>query len=79
MSYFQKNFLHEMPVCGYLPKLKRGLGLAFGAHFLHDFAMKMFLFNTLSIDKVSMPYLFSIPKYQTQCVIKFLFRQLMAS
>ena len=30
-----------MAVLGYLPKLKRGLGLAFGAHFVHDFAIKM--------------------------------------
>ena len=26
-----------MAVLGYLAKLKSGLGLAFGAHFLHDF------------------------------------------
>ena len=26
-----------MDVLDYLAKLKRGLGLAFGAHFLHDF------------------------------------------
>ena len=26
-----------MAVLGYLPKLKRGLVLAFGAHFLHNF------------------------------------------
>ena len=25
-----------MAVLGYLPKLKRGQGLGFGAHFLHD-------------------------------------------
>ena len=25
-----------MTVLGHLPKLKRGLGLAFGAYFLHD-------------------------------------------
>ena len=31
-----------MAVMGYLPKLKLGLGLAFGAHFLHDFSMKVF-------------------------------------
>ena len=30
-----------MAVLGYLPKLKRGLGLAFGAHFVHDFPIKM--------------------------------------
>ena len=32
-----------MAVLGYLSKLRRGLGLAFGAHFLHDFSEKMFL------------------------------------
>ena len=31
------------------------------------------------MDKVSMSYLFSFPIYQTKCVIKFLFRQLMIS
>ena len=51
-----------MAVLGYLVKLKRGLGLAFGAHFLHDFSIKTFLFNSLSIGKVSMSHL-----------IKFLF------
>ena len=32
-----------MAVLAYIAKLKRGLGLAFGAHFLHDFSIKMFL------------------------------------
>ena len=40
-----------MTVLGYLPNLKRGLGLAFGAHFQYHFSIKMFL-NALSIDKV---------------------------
>ena len=31
-----------MAVLGYLAKLKRGLELAFGADFLHDFSIKMF-------------------------------------
>ena len=31
------------------------------------------------MGKVSMPYLFSFPRYETKCVIKFLFRQLMMS
>ena len=66
-----------MAVLGYLPKLKRGLGLAFGAHFLHDFTIKYSVFNTLSIDKVSMSKLISFSSYQTKCVIKLLFRQLM--
>ena len=30
-------------VLGYLPKSKRGLELAFGAHFLHRFFIQMFL------------------------------------
>ena len=32
-----------MAVLGYLAKLKKGLGLPFGAYFLHDFSVKMFL------------------------------------
>ena len=32
-----------MVVLGYLPKLKRGLGLAFSAHFLHEISIKVFL------------------------------------
>ena len=35
-------FFNAMAILNYLPKLKRGLGLAFGAHFLHDFSIKMF-------------------------------------
>ena len=45
------NLSHAMAVLRYLPKLKRGLGLASGAHFQHHSSIKMFL-NTLSIDKV---------------------------
>ena len=67
-----------MTVLSYLPKLKRGLGLAFGAHFLHDFSMKMFLIP-LSMGKVSMPCTFSFSRYQTKYVINFSFRQLMTS
>ena len=68
-----------MAFLGYLPKLKRGLGIASGAHPLHDFPIKMFLINTLSMDKVSMSYHFSLLRYQTKCVINFLFRQLITS
>ena len=32
-----------MAVLAYIAELKRDLGLAFGAHFLHDFSIKMFL------------------------------------
>ena len=58
-----------MAVLIYLPKLKKCLGLAFGAHFQHDFFIKMFCIYsinrvfTLSMDKVSIPYLFPFPTY----------------
>ena len=56
-------FLKERLTCmgrfGFLPKtVKRCLGLAFEANFLHDFPKKCSLCNTLSIDKVSMSYFF---------------------
>ena len=68
-----------MAALGYLAILKSDLGLAFGAHFLHDFSIKCSLFNTLSMDKVSMSHLISFSRCQTKCVIKFLFRRLMTS
>ena len=30
-----------MALLGYIPKLKRGLGLAFSAHFVHDFSINL--------------------------------------
>ena len=42
MSYFWNNLLHAMAALGCSPKVKRSLGLAFGAHVLHDFSIKMF-------------------------------------
>ena len=38
-----KNFLYTMAVLGYLPKLKRGMGLAFVHIFCMIFSIKMFL------------------------------------
>ena len=63
-----------MAFLGYLPKLKRGLGIASGTHFLQDFPINPY---TPSMDEVSMSYHFSFLRYQKKCVIKFLFRQLM--
>ena len=57
-----------MAVLGYLPKLKRDLGLAFGAYFLC-----LILYQWT----VSMSDLFFFSRYQTKCVIKFLVRPLM--
>ena len=77
-SYFKKIFLHAIDVFGYLAKLQRDLRLDFGAHFQHDFSKKCSVFNTLSMDKVSMSHLNSFSRYQT-CAIKFVFRHLMIS
>ena len=44
------------------------------------FYKNVFLSDTPSMDdKVSMSYFFSLSRYQTKCVIEFLFRQLMTS
>ena len=67
-----------MTVLGYLPKLNRGLRLALGAYFLHDFSMYSLL-NTPAIGHVSMSYVCSFLRDQRKCVIKFLFKQLMMS
>ena len=57
-----------MFILGYLAKLKRSLGLAFGARFLIQ-----------SLDKVSMSDLISFSQYEIKYDIKFLFRQLLTS
>ena len=63
-----------MAVLSYLEKLKRDLGLAFGAHFQHDFSIKMFL-TEYSIKGQSLtPYFFL-----KICVIMVLFRPLTTS
>ena len=51
-----------MAVLGYLPKLKWGLGLAFGEHFLHDFSIKMFfIYNSINGQTFNI-MLFFLPK-----------------
>ena len=67
-----------MAALGYT-KLKRGLGLAFGAYFLHVFAYKCSFTNTILVDKVAISYLFCFLRYQIKQVIKFSFRKLMTS
>ena len=62
-----------MTVLGYSPKLKRGMGLAFGAHFLHDFSIKKHsLFNALSMGKVSMSHLFSSQDIENMLLSSYL-------
>ena len=62
-----------MAVLSYLSTLKRGLRLAFGEHFLHDFS----LLNTLPIDKVQCHIFF--PSQDQKKWVKFLFRLLLTS
>ena len=78
ISDLWKNSLHSMTVLGYLPKLKRGLELTFGAHFLRGFfhANAPYLIP-YQLTKFQRHIFFT--RYQTKCVIKFLFRQLMTS
>ena len=40
-----------MVVLGYLPTLKRDLGLPFGAYFQHDFSIKMSVFPSQDIKQ----------------------------
>ena len=69
-----------MAILRYSTKLKRGLGLAFDAHFLDKFTIKRCsLFTTLSMHKVSMIYLLSFSRYETKCVMEFLFTQLVTA
>ena len=63
-----------MAVLGYLPNQKVVWDI-----FYMIFPLKCSVFNTPSMDKVSTSYLFSFLRYQTKCVTKFLFRQLMTS
>ena len=71
--------MHATAVLDYLPKFKKVLGLPFAAHFINDFFIKCSLSDTPSMDKISMSYLFAFSRYQTKCVIEFLFRKLMTS
>ena len=45
------------------------MGLAFAAHFKLDFSIKCSLFDTPSMDIVSMSYLFFLPKIFKQNVL----------
>ena len=76
---FLKEFLAYNDFFGLFPKIKKGSGTSVWCTFSAWFFHKNVLFNTLSVDKVSMSYLFSFPRYQLKYVIKFLFRQLMIS
>ena len=63
ISYFQKYFFHAMTALGYLPKWERDLGLAFVAHFLHNFP----LFNTTYGQSINVIPLFLLKISNKMC------------
>ena len=63
-----------MAVLGYLIKLKRGLELTFGARFFHTNVPCLILYQLTKFQR----HIF-FTGYQTKCIIKLLFRQLMTS
>ena len=73
---FKKEFLACNCCFGLFSKIKKGSGAIFWCKFS---AWKCLVFNTLSMDKISMSHLISFSIYQTKCIIKFLFRQLMTA
>ena len=75
---FLKEFLACNGFFGLYTKIKKGSGNSLWCTFFAQFSNKN-IFNTLSMDNVSMSYLFSFLRYQTKCLIKFLYRQLMTS
>ena len=68
-----------MFVLGYLPKLKEGLGLVFGAPFLHDFVIKKVFYLILyQQTKFQCHTSFPSQDIKQNVLLKFLFRQLMS-
>ena len=76
-----KKFLPCNSLFGLLTKVKKESGNSLWCTFSAWFSNKNvpYLIYTLSMDKVSLSYLFSFLRYQTKYVIKLLFRQLMMS
>ena len=76
-------FLKEFLACNgffrLFTKVKKGSGNSLWCTFSAWFSNKKVPYLILSMDKVSIVYLFSFLKYQAKCVIKFLFRHLMMS
>ena len=79
VSFFTQ-FLARNGYFGLFTKIKKPSQTGFSVHsFCMIFPEKCSILTTVSIDKVSMSYLFSFSRYQGKCVIKFLFRQLLTS
>ena len=58
-----------MAVLDYLPKLKRGLGPAFGAHFLHNVSMKNVSYLIFYLWTKFQCHTFFPSQDQTKCLI----------
>ena len=77
---FLKEFLACNGFFGLFTKVKKGSGNSLWCIFSEWFSNNNVcsLFNSLSMDKVSVPHLISL-KISKKCVIKYLFRQLIKS
>ena len=75
---FLKEFLARNHFFGLFTKVKKGSGSSLWSTFSAWFSNENVPY-LISMDKVSMSYLYSFLRYQTKCVIKFLFRQFMTS
>ena len=65
-----KSSFDGFTVFCYLPKLKRGLGLVFGAHFLHTFPIQMFLILYSVNWPIRISDLLFFSRHQTICVLR---------
>ena len=54
----------------------QGLGLVSGAHFQHFFLCIFSIYNTLSIDQVSIANVIYSSRYKTICIFKFQLRHI---
>ena len=80
---FLKEFLTSNRYFGLFTQFKKGFGTSVcstsSPWFFHKYVPYLILNWQITIDKVLMSYLFSFSRYQTICVTKFLFTQLMTS
>ena len=68
-----------MAASGYLAKIKKKSRASFWFTLSARFIHRNVLYLTLSMDKFSMSHHISFSGYQTKCVVKFLFIQLLMS
>ena len=76
---FLKQLLAWNSCFGLFSKIKKWSGASFWCLFFAWFIHKNVPYLILSMDKVSMSHIIFFSRYQTECVIKLLFGQLMTT